>query len=196
MRGVHHDHQDRDHHYADRPHRTQARRLPGRGRCLRSGVALGGRDKASTVSAASLTARECYNRLRRRQAPRRHSLYLSREPSPRHPSACACSSVASFGRGDGGRAHISVRCPGGRPAQAILYRIGHVYRRPGGITPTDRPRPGATPPPRAGGCGGPAYECALQELSDGLSPRVRGNRVAHLRNLTLVGSIPACAGEP
>ena len=59
--------------------------LPGRGRCLRSGVALGGRDKASTVSAASLTARECYNRLRRRQAPQRHSLYLSREPSPRHP---------------------------------------------------------------------------------------------------------------
>ena len=41
-----------------------------------------------------------------------------------------------------GRAHISVRYPGGRPAQAILYRIGHVYRRPGGITPTDRPRPG------------------------------------------------------
>ena len=42
--------------------------------------------KPSTVSAASLTARECYNRLRRCQAPQRHSLYLSREPSPRHPS--------------------------------------------------------------------------------------------------------------
>ena len=56
----HHDHHGRDRLYADRPHRMQARRLPGRGRCLRSGVARGGRDKASTVSAASLTARECY----------------------------------------------------------------------------------------------------------------------------------------
>ena len=44
--------------------------------------------------------------------------------------------------------------------------------------------------------GGTDYEQALTELEKGLSPRVRGNRPAHLNDFFLARSIPACTGEP
>ena len=95
-------------------------------------ASLGGRDKASTVSAASLTARECYNRLRRCQAPQRHSLYLSREPSPRHPSACV-------------RVLRSLRSDGGRGAGS------HFGPMPGGSASTSHPVPDRARLPTPGG---------------------------------------------
>ena len=45
-------------------------------------------------------------------------------------------------------------------------------------------------------CGGTFYEVTLLGVGDGLSPRVRGNRIDDGSILGVVGSIPACAGEP
>ena len=45
-------------------------------------------------------------------------------------------------------------------------------------------------------CGGTDEERHAQDSGEGLSPRVRGNRVHPLIELRLVRSIPACAGEP
>ena len=45
-------------------------------------------------------------------------------------------------------------------------------------------------------CGGTATINEPQGGTEGLSPRVRGNRPASTDALTLDGSIPACAGEP
>ena len=48
--------------------------------------------------------------------------------------------------------------------------------------------------PRA--CGGTYSISATGQLSNGLSPRVRGNHLAHLQHVGVPGSIPARAGEP
>ena len=45
-------------------------------------------------------------------------------------------------------------------------------------------------------CGGTSADILPLLTIDGLSPRVRGNRVGMLRYRTAEGSIPACAGEP
>ena len=45
-------------------------------------------------------------------------------------------------------------------------------------------------------CGGTASEDGGRGDVLGLSPRVRGNRVARRRRADVLGSIPACAGEP
>ena len=45
-------------------------------------------------------------------------------------------------------------------------------------------------------CGGTAQRAIRRSIKLGLSPRVRGNQPARLRNLSVRGSIPACAGEP
>ena len=45
-------------------------------------------------------------------------------------------------------------------------------------------------------CGGTACGIARNARYEGLSPRVRGNRQTGLFPQSLVGSIPACAGEP
>ena len=45
-------------------------------------------------------------------------------------------------------------------------------------------------------CGGTAHTHARPSMEKGLSPRVRGNRSASIRGSMVVGSIPACAGEP
>ena len=55
----------------------------------------------------------------------------------------------------------------------------------------------ASPPrvyPRV--CGGTFWDAAADFLEQGLSPRVRGNRLCRDRGVRGVGSIPACAGEP
>ena len=45
-------------------------------------------------------------------------------------------------------------------------------------------------------CGGTIYEGMVVGYVDGLSPRVRGNRLAEVEHPDPLGSIPACAGEP
>ena len=45
-------------------------------------------------------------------------------------------------------------------------------------------------------CGGTASACCCATLSEGLSPRVRGNRCECKYSIQYYGSIPACAGEP
>ena len=45
-------------------------------------------------------------------------------------------------------------------------------------------------------CGGTYFESNADRNSDGLSPRVRGNRMGHYLWGQWVRSIPACAGEP
>ena len=45
-------------------------------------------------------------------------------------------------------------------------------------------------------CGGTALKDLLTPFLNGLSPRVRGNRLKGLANAFLERSIPACAGEP
>ena len=45
-------------------------------------------------------------------------------------------------------------------------------------------------------CGGTSCRTPSIPSCHGLSPRVRGNHQAHRRHKGLVGSIPACAGEP
>ena len=46
------------------------------------------------------------------------------------------------------------------------------------------------------GCGGTAQLRRIAPNSDGLSPRVRGNRYDDAGGLSVAGSIPAGAGEP
>ena len=45
-------------------------------------------------------------------------------------------------------------------------------------------------------CGGTHRSQAMPQVTEGLSPRVRGNRGERSRDRVAVGSIPACAGEP
>ena len=45
-------------------------------------------------------------------------------------------------------------------------------------------------------CGGTESPVLMILIGTGLSPRVRGNRVAGIDDLDRDGSIPACAGEP
>ena len=45
-------------------------------------------------------------------------------------------------------------------------------------------------------CGGTTARRRRPLLSGGLSPRVRGNRTSDFSLRTMIGSIPACAGEP
>ena len=45
-------------------------------------------------------------------------------------------------------------------------------------------------------CGGTPEPCAANTAGSGLSPRVRGNRLAVAIDDDELGSIPACAGEP
>ena len=45
-------------------------------------------------------------------------------------------------------------------------------------------------------CGGTLCSTFVFFIVYGLSPRVRGNRVARRRRADVLGSIPACAGEP
>ena len=45
-------------------------------------------------------------------------------------------------------------------------------------------------------CGGTNNLASFYGWPDGLSPRVRGNRVEHVLDERADGSIPACAGEP
>ncbi len=45
-------------------------------------------------------------------------------------------------------------------------------------------------------CGGTAARAELAIVTEGLSPRVRGNRVGHSHAEAERRSIPACAGEP
>ena len=45
-------------------------------------------------------------------------------------------------------------------------------------------------------CGGTDNERAARIVESGLSPRVRGNPDAGLNPGDVIGSIPACAGEP
>ena len=45
-------------------------------------------------------------------------------------------------------------------------------------------------------CGGTMVERALQKATEGLSPRVRGNRLDKVCKSCHPRSIPACAGEP
>ena len=45
-------------------------------------------------------------------------------------------------------------------------------------------------------CGGTHYDQVYVPVKEGLSPRVRGNRIRKHRRMVVRGSIPACAGEP
>ena len=45
-------------------------------------------------------------------------------------------------------------------------------------------------------CGGTTPPVTIVQLPAGLSPRVRGNRLAGAESQKDRGSIPACAGEP
>ena len=45
-------------------------------------------------------------------------------------------------------------------------------------------------------CGGTTFALYLPPVSEGLSPRVRGNPPLNMGSLPVHGSIPACAGEP
>ncbi len=45
-------------------------------------------------------------------------------------------------------------------------------------------------------CGGTDYETSQPARRQGLSPRVRGNQWAEDNDSAILGSIPACAGEP
>ena len=45
-------------------------------------------------------------------------------------------------------------------------------------------------------CGGTDTATTKEVLLEGLSPRVRGNRHRYPQNGGVLGSIPACAGEP
>ncbi len=45
-------------------------------------------------------------------------------------------------------------------------------------------------------CGGALNSLGTKVSAGGRSPRVRGSRLDHRLRLDLVGSIPACAGEP
>ena len=66
-------------------------------------------------------------------------------------------------------------CAGEPPESPALTASGQVY-------------------PRV--CGGTLTHCWSASPPTGLSPRVRGNRLAALDAGLLAGSIPACAGEP
>ncbi len=45
-------------------------------------------------------------------------------------------------------------------------------------------------------CGGTTFDQVVGLFGEGLSPRVRGNLKLDAKKLTVVGTIPACAGEP
>ena len=45
-------------------------------------------------------------------------------------------------------------------------------------------------------CGGTLSRHLSDRPSSGLSPRVRGNPLLYSDGIVMVGSIPACAGEP
>ena len=55
-------------------------------------------------------------------------------------------------------------------------------------------QPGSGVYPRV--CGGTVGRLDVGDRRQGLSPRVRGNRLAMVRTRLSMGSIPACAGEP
>ena len=82
------------------------------------------------------------------------------------------------------------RAAGSQPATAARS-IPACAGEPPPTLPTASPR---RVYPRV--CGGTAQRTALQIPSDGLSPRVRGNRDELHHRRVPGGSIPACAGEP
>ena len=62
--------------------------------------------------------------------------------------------------------------------------------------PGGNPAPPELPPVYPRVCGGTAGGTLTARWWQGLSPRVRGNPAGHHRSLGIIGSIPACAGEP
>ena len=85
-------------------------------------------------------------------------------------------------RGNRAVAHCRRACPGSIPAYAGEPGLPQFRRRGGWVYPRV--------------CGGTYRPCPLQVVAIGLSPRMRGNRVAIRQLPASAGSIPAYAGEP
>ena len=90
---------------------------------------------------------------------------------------------------------LSPRVRGNQPAKnlARLRRrsIPACAGEPWHVSP-ETPRPAVYP--RV--CGGTISSCPVQRAAEGLSPRVRGNRIQRRTRHSARRSIPACAGEP
>ena len=141
----------------------------------------------------------------------------------RRPVAGACRGSIPACAGEPGDVHagqrvggVYPRVCGGTPAPArYLYTMeGLSPRVRGNPAPAGSRRPGPGSIPACAGepaiwmsvtvvwrvyprvCGGTAKKCIPPPMSAGLSPRVRGNRLAEDAAGKLRRSIPACAGEP
>ena len=101
------------------------------------------------------------------------------------------AAVTSVGVGEG----LSPRVRGN---PAVLHDGGQAD----GSIPACAGEPGLWPPPGSAPqvyprvCGGTLISEAREGYVTGLSPRVRGNQSRALVHARIVGSIPACAGEP
>ena len=100
------------------------------------------------------------------------------------------------GGGGGGAGRGSIPARAGEPAPPVSRYppLRSIPARAGEPGPPRRCRRRKTVYPRA--CGGTGRIAMGLKLTDGLSPRVRGNQVLQHRPATSVRSIPARAGEP
>ena len=122
-----------------------------------------------TAAQSTFSAAEVYPRVCGGTQTRSFSISIERGLSPRVRGNLGC-------RGTGVLQSRSIPACAGEPRAACAPRLSNrVY-------------------PRV--CGGTDLPDPLGAGYEGLSPRVRGNRRCRMRPLIILGSIPACAGEP
>ena len=166
----------------------------------------GGTSKSngSPAKCAGLSPRVRGNQFRHDWCPehRRSIPAGAGEPSTPHQSPL---SAAVYPRGCGGTDHTKDLA---RAVRGLSPRVrGNPVERVTESTETrsipagaGEPRPARPRRPAGGvyprGCGGTAFHSGISPCGDGLSPRVRGNRVQLIAHPFGNGSIPAGAGEP
>ena len=106
-----------------------------------------------------------------------------------------CGGTFPDERGRGFQKGLSPRVRGNRPNASVFCRRGRSIPACAGEPAFDRGTgPSEKVYPRV--CGGTDAESLLLKNEEGLSPRVRGNRIDLRIAAAVDGSIPACAGEP
>ncbi len=158
--------------------------------------------RAVVVDGPSPRVRGSHRRARRRALDARSIPACAGEPyyiRPRfalytvHPRVCG-GAVDTYngcfpGYGPSPRvrgSHNALRCPSAKH--------GSIPACAGEPPPPRRPRCPGTVHPRVCGGARPRFECGTR--TRGPSPRVRGSRWPPILETSLLGSIPACAGEP
>ena len=110
-----------------------------------------------------------------------------------YPRACGGTLVRTTSRS--GAHGLSPRVRGNQLCPAVPLSLnGSIPARAGEPVSTTTPTCLSWVYPRA--CGGTCPDCVTVQLTRGLSPRVRGNRVGAFFVKGYLGSIPARAGEP